>query len=353
MRTSVRLLRSSKRAAEVDKPQVTSVTETKVTRITPRKRQRRSAQERHEQPQPQLAAQATPQRTARLKPAPDVSPVSLSKTTKKPSRKTPKRLRETLISIDNLPAIKTKAARIASILDGLYDDPPCPLNYETPFQLLVAVILSAQSTDKKVNEITPALFRDAADAPAMAQLPVERLQAHIKQLGLAPTKAKNISAMSKMLMEQHGAQVPDTFEALEALPGVGHKTASCVLAIAFKQATFPVDTHIHRLAMRWGLSQGPSVEQAEADLKACFEESTWNSAYHPCNRSGIARTMWLLGGSVDIVFQNRRQEGNGNSATSMRLPRICLCIRDIPTLQDAKCHWASQVQQPFQMLTSS
>ncbi|KAK9818316.1 hypothetical protein WJX72_010483 [[Myrmecia] bisecta] len=159
---------------------------------------------------------------------------------------------------------------------ALYEDPPCPLDYQTPFQLLVAVILSAQSTDKKVNEITPALFALAPDAQAMAALEVSYIEAVIKQIGLAPTKAKNISNMSKRLVEVHGGEVPGTFEELEQLAGVGHKTASVVLAVAFKVATFPVDTHIHRLAQRWGLTSGKNVEQSEADLKVLFREETWN-----------------------------------------------------------------------------
>lgn len=168
-----------------------------------------------------------------------------------------------------------KAERIGEILDELYPEPPIPLDHRDPFTLLVAVALSAQTTDKKVNEITPALFARAPNAKAMAALDESEILALIRQVGLAPTKAKNLRAMSRLLCERHGGQVPADAEALEALPGVGHKTASVVLVQAFGVPAFPVDTHIHRLAARWGLSDGRSVERTEQDLKRLFPKETW------------------------------------------------------------------------------
>lgn len=168
-----------------------------------------------------------------------------------------------------------KAGRIRAVLDRLYPDPPIPLHHRDPFTLLVAVVLSAQTTDARVNMVTPALFAEAPDARAMAGLPVGRIHELIRTCGLAPAKAKNVSALSKILVEAHGGKVPRTFEELEALPGVGHKTASVVMAQAFGVPAFPVDTHIHRLAQRWGLSDGTSVERTERDLKAVFPEEAW------------------------------------------------------------------------------
>src|SRR4051812_16066310 len=156
-----------------------------------------------------------------------------------------------------------KARRIVEILERLYPEVPMPLDHTDSFTLLVAVVLSAQTTDKKVNEITPALFAEAGTASAMSQLPVERIHQLIKQVGLAPQKAKNLSGLAQKLMRDHGGEVPRTFEELEALPGVGHKTASVVMSHAFGIPAFPVDTHIHRLAWRWGLSDGSSVERTE------------------------------------------------------------------------------------------
>jgi len=169
-----------------------------------------------------------------------------------------------------------KTARIRRILDDLYPDAPIPLDHESPFQLLVAVMLSAQTTDKKVNEVTPALFREAPTPVRMAALPVATILGHIRAVGLAPTKAKNLRATAALLLERHGGEVPDDLEALEALPGVGHKTAQVVLAQAFGQAAFPVDTHIHRLAARWGLSNGTTVERTERDLKRAFPVDSWS-----------------------------------------------------------------------------
>lgn len=172
--------------------------------------------------------------------------------------------------------LSEKAARIRSTLEELYPDPPIPLDHRDAFTLLVAVMLSAQTTDARVNLVTPALFARANTAQKMSALSVDEILAFIRTCGLAPSKAKNVSAMAKLLVERHGGEVPRTFEELEALPGVGHKTASVVMCQAFGIPAFPVDTHIHRLAERWGLSDGSSVEQTERDLKALFPRETWN-----------------------------------------------------------------------------
>jgi endonuclease-3 len=170
---------------------------------------------------------------------------------------------------------RDKADRVGEILDALYPEPPIPLVHQDPYTLLVSVMLSAQTTDKKVNEVTPALFAEASDPESMAALPVDRILSSIRTVGLAPTKAKNLKAMAELLIERHGGEVPDDIDALEALPGVGHKTASVVMCQAFGRPTFPVDTHIHRLAARWGLSDGKNVVKTEADLKKVFPIETW------------------------------------------------------------------------------
>lgn len=171
-----------------------------------------------------------------------------------------------------------KAERIGEILDDLYPDPPIPLDHTDPYTLLVAVVLSAQTTDKKVNEVTPALFAAASTPEEMAALSPEQILGHIRQLGLAPTKAKNLSTMAHQIMDAGGELIP-TFEFLESLAGVGHKTASVVMAQAYGVPAFPVDTHIHRLAARWGLSNGTTVERTERDLKAVFPRETWNARH--------------------------------------------------------------------------
>ncbi len=171
-----------------------------------------------------------------------------------------------------------KAARILRVLDELHPKVPIPLSHRDPFTLLVAVVLSAQTTDKKVNEVTPALFARASRPEAMAKMEVEEIREIIREIGLAPSKAKNLKRMSEMLAEQ-GGEVPRTFEELEALPGVGHKTASVVMTQAFGLPAFPVDTHIHRLARRWGLADGSSVERTERDLKRTFPEEAWNKLH--------------------------------------------------------------------------
>jgi endonuclease-3 len=172
-----------------------------------------------------------------------------------------------------------KARRIRRILDELFPEVKIPLEHEDPYTLLIAVLLSAQCTDVKVNQISPLLFARAATPEAMLKLPVAEIQRVIRPCGLSPAKAKAIAGLSKILVEQHGGRVPATFEALEALPGVGHKTASVVMVQAHGQPAFPVDTHIHRLAARWGLSSGRSVEQTERDLKRLFPEPTWGRVH--------------------------------------------------------------------------
>lgn len=173
----------------------------------------------------------------------------------------------------------TKARRIQEILADLYPEVPIPLDHNDPFTLLVAVALSAQTTDKKVNQVTPALFARAGTPEAMASMDVDEVRELIREVGLAPTKAKNLVAMARQLVEKHGGRVPADLEALEALPGVGHKTASVVMAQAFGVPSFPVDTHIHRLAARWGLSSGRNVVQTERDLKKAFPEDAWNDLH--------------------------------------------------------------------------
>ncbi len=171
---------------------------------------------------------------------------------------------------------KERAALVLQRLNEHYPEPPVPLDHSDPFTLLIAVLLSAQCTDKKVNEVTPSLFAAGPDPVAMACLKEEEILGHIRQLGLARTKAKNVRRLAEILIEKHGRQVPQSFEALEALPGVGHKTASVVMAQAFGVPAFPVDTHIHRLAQRWGLSEGNSVSRTELDLKRLFPKKEWN-----------------------------------------------------------------------------
>jgi endonuclease-3 len=168
-----------------------------------------------------------------------------------------------------------KARRIEAILDEIYPETQVPLHHEDPFSLLVAVLLSAQCTDERVNMVTPGLFARADNPHDMARVPEEEILALIRSCGLAPAKAKNIKSLSRILVEQHGGEVPEDWEALEALPGVGHKTAGVVMAQAFGQPAFPVDTHIHRLAGRWGLSRARNVAEVERDLKKLFAPERW------------------------------------------------------------------------------
>lgn len=168
-----------------------------------------------------------------------------------------------------------KADLIGVMLDEMYPETPIPLDHVDPYTLLVAVMLSAQTTDKKVNEVTPGLFSAASTPQEMMKLDVDDIHQLIRQIGLAPTKARNLSRMAKQIVEGGGEVIPD-WDFLESLAGVGHKTASVVMSQAFGQPAFPVDTHIHRLASRWGLSDGRSVEKTERDLKAVFPKETWN-----------------------------------------------------------------------------
>ena len=176
----------------------------------------------------------------------------------------------------------TKSERAEFIerrLAGLYPETPVPLHHKDAYTLLVAVLLSAQCTDVRVNLVTPALFALANTPEKMMRVPIEKIHAIIRPCGLAPQKAKAISGLSRMLVEKHGGAVPRTFAELEELLGVGHKTASVVMAQAWGVPAFPVDTHIHRLAQRWGLSDGRNVGQTEADLKELFPREHWNQLH--------------------------------------------------------------------------
>jgi endonuclease-3 len=176
----------------------------------------------------------------------------------------------------------TKAARsqrIMEALEELYPKTPIPLDHTDAYTLLIAVLLSAQCTDVRVNQVTPALFRLARTPQQMVRIPVEQIQETIRPCGLSPRKSRAISELSQILLDQHGGQVPKNFADLEALPGVGHKTASVVMAQAFGVPAFPVDTHIHRLAQRWKLTDGKNVEQTEADLKRLFPQERWNKLH--------------------------------------------------------------------------
>lgn len=172
-----------------------------------------------------------------------------------------------------------RASRIAQVLEELYPETPIPLDHRDTYTLLIAVLLSAQCTDARVNTVTPILFNRADTPQEMMKVPVEDIQAIIRPCGLSPRKSQAISGLSRILVEKHGGEVPQSFEALENLPGVGHKTASVVMSQAFGVAAFPVDTHIHRLAQRWKLTRGQSVEQTEADLKKLFPRETWNKLH--------------------------------------------------------------------------
>jgi len=174
---------------------------------------------------------------------------------------------------------KEKATEIAAILDNLYPETPIPLDHEDPYTLLVAVLLSAQCTDKRVNQVTPELFAKANTPQKMIQLEVDEIKAIIRPCGLSPRKSKAISELSHIILDKHDGVVPQTFEDLEAMPGVGHKTASVVMAQAFGFPAFPVDTHIHRLAYRWALTTGKNVEKTEKDLKKLFPKETWNKLH--------------------------------------------------------------------------
>ena len=208
---------------------------------------------------------------------------------------------------------KQRADTIQQRLGQLYPQTDIPLQHRDPFTLLVAVVLSAQTTDVRVNQVTPELFALADTAEAMANLPKSKIQSVIQPLGLAPQKAKALSELSKILATKHGGRVPDNFDDLEALPGVGHKTASVVMSQAFGHAAFPVDTHIHRLAQRWGLTSGRSVAQTEADLKRLFPEEAWHRLH------------------LQIIFYGREHcTARGCDGTVCELCRTCYPRRRKP-----------------------
>ena len=174
---------------------------------------------------------------------------------------------------------KEKVEFVINALEELYPEVPIPLEHYSPFTLLVAVVLSAQCTDKRVNEITPLLFAKADTPEAMARLTVEEIAQIIRPCGLTPMKSKGIHGLSHIILNEYNGQVPASFEALEAMPSVGHKTASVVMSQAFGFPAFPVDTHIHRLMYRWGLSNGSSVQRTEKDAKRLFPEQLWNKLH--------------------------------------------------------------------------
>ncbi len=206
-----------------------------------------------------------------------------------------------------------RAALVQQRLAELYPDPPIPLDHSNPFTLLIAVLLSAQCTDERVNQVTPKLFKLGRSASKMATVPVDTIQEIIRPCGLSPQKSKAIAKLSEILVQQHGGQVPNTFAGLEALPGVGHKTASVVMAQAFGVPAFPVDTHIHRLAQRWGLTSGKSVKQTEADLKKLFPQESWNDLH------------------LQIIFYGREYcTARGCDGTVCELCRACYPNRKRP-----------------------
>lgn len=174
---------------------------------------------------------------------------------------------------------KERAAYVLHRLEELYPETPIPLDHTDPYTLLIAVLLSAQCTDARVNTVTPALFQLANNPHDMSRVPVEKVRDIIRPCGLSPRKSAAIVELSRLLVENHNGEVPQDFAALEALPGVGHKTASVVMAQAFGVPAFPVDTHIHRLAQRWKLTTGTSVTQTERDLKRLFPEESWNKLH--------------------------------------------------------------------------
>ena len=210
---------------------------------------------------------------------------------------------------------KQRVQYIQRRLQQLYPQTDIPLKHRDPFTLLVAVVLSAQTTDVRVNQVTPDLFALADTAEAMAELPRSRIQSIIQPLGLAPQKAKAVSELSKILLCRHGGHVPDDFDSLEALPGVGHKTASVVMSQAFGHPAFPVDTHIHRLAQRWGLTSGRSVAQTETDLKRLFPEEAWHRLH------------------LQIIFYGREHcTARGCDGTICEICRTCFPRRRKPVV---------------------
>ena len=206
-----------------------------------------------------------------------------------------------------------RAAIILKELKKLYPSPPIPLDHTNAFTLLVAVVLSAQSTDKKVNELTKELYKVADTPEKMKELGVSRIYEYIKQLGLSNQKSKNIYLLSKLIIEEFHGQVPNSFEELESLPGVGHKTASVVMSQVFNIPSFPVDTHIHRLSQRWGLTNGDNVRQTEKDLKNIFPISEWNTLHlqiifygrEYCTARGCDGTKCLM---CRTLYPNRKKK---------------------------------------------
>ena len=174
---------------------------------------------------------------------------------------------------------KDRAFFILNRLNEIYPETPIPLHHENKFELLIAVLLSAQCTDERVNQVTPKLFAIANNAKKMMEIPVKEIASIIRPCGLAPQKSTNISNLSKMIVEKHNSKVPEDFISLENLPGVGHKTASVVMSQGFGYPAFPVDTHIHRLAQRWGLTKGKNVIETEKDLKKLFPKNSWNKLH--------------------------------------------------------------------------
>jgi endonuclease-3 len=209
-----------------------------------------------------------------------------------------------------------KAERIRLQLAELYPEPPIPLEHVDPFSLLVAVLLSAQTTDARVNLVTPALFARAPTPAALRELSVEQILAFIRTCGLAPTKARNLAALARALGERHGDQVPADMVALEALPGVGHKTASVVLSQAFGIATFPVDTHIHRLAERWGLSDGHNVERTEADLKRLYAPEHWRALHLQITPRPVRSAAGRRSGPAAVSGRALRPDGSARPTRS-------------------------------------
>ena len=206
-----------------------------------------------------------------------------------------------------------RAEIILNNLKKLYPSPPIPLDHKNAFTLLVAVVLSAQSTDKKVNELTKDLFNVAHSPKMMVSLGIPKIYEYIKQLGLSNQKSKNIYHLSKIILEKHNSQVPNSFEELESLPGVGHKTASVVMSQVFNIPSFPVDTHIHRLAQRWGLTKGNNVSQTESDLKKIFPISEWSTLHlqiifygrEYCTARGCDGTRCLM---CRTLYPNRKKK---------------------------------------------
>jgi endonuclease-3 len=217
-----------------------------------------------------------------------------------------------------------RAARIQAILDRHVPDPAIPLDHRDPFTLLVAVVLSAQCTDARVNQVTPALFAAAPTPGRLRQLTVAQIRHHIRSCGLAPQKARALHGLAVQLCDRHGGAVPRDLAALEALPGVGHKTASVVMAQAFGEPAFPVDTHIHRLAWRWGLSSGRSVVQTERDLVRTFPRERWSTlhlqfihfgrSFCPARGHDVARCpicRWAMSAARQAAERRRTPPGAG------------------------------------------